>query len=247
VAALFIREMSTTHGRNAFGYGWAVLEPVAGIALLSLVFSVAFRAPSLGTNFPLFYASGLLPFLAYVDVSQKVAQSMRFSRQLMFYPGVTFIDALLARFLLNAITQILVFMTLLTLIILLFDLKVILDIPSLALGMGLALWLGLGVGTLNCYLLSSFPPWERAWAIVNRPLFIVSAVLFIFDSIPQPYQDWLWFNPLIHSIGLVRSGIYATYDASYASPGYVLAFGTVPLAIGLLFLRRHHRTIVDNG
>ena len=92
IGALFIREMSTTHGRNAFGYAWAVLEPVAGIALLSLVFSLAFRSPSLGTNFPLFYASGLLPFMAYMDVSQKVAQSIRFSRQLIFYPGVTFVD-----------------------------------------------------------------------------------------------------------------------------------------------------------
>ncbi|MBS8225372.1 sugar ABC transporter permease [Vannielia litorea] len=239
--------MSTTHGRNAFGYAWAVLEPVAGIALLSLVFSLAFRSPSLGTNFPLFYASGLLPFMAYMDVSQKVAQSIRFSRQLIFYPGVTFVDALAARFLLNAITQLLVFMILLTLIIVLFDLRVILDIPKLALGLGLALWLALGVGTLNAYLLSTFPPWERAWAILNRPLFIVSCVFFIFDQIPQPYQGWLWYNPLVHCIGLVRSGVYATYDASYASVGYVIAFGAVPFAMGLLFLRRHHRTIIENG
>ncbi|MFY0633394.1 MAG: ABC transporter permease [Vannielia sp.] len=247
VAALFIREMSTTYGRNAMGYAWAVLEPVAGIALLSLVFSLAFRAPSLGTNFALFYASGLLPFMAYLDISQKVALSLRFSRQLLHYPGVTFVDALAARFLLNTITQTLVLMILLTGIIIAFDLRVILDIPHLALGFGLAVWLALGVGTLNAYLLSSFPTWERSWAILNRPLFILSCVLFVFDDVPQPYQDWLWFNPLIHCVGLVRAGIYATYDASYTSVGYVLAVGGVPMALGLLFLRRHHRNIIDRG
>ncbi len=246
VAALFIREMSTTYGRSAMGYGWAILEPVAGIALLSLVFSLAFRAPSLGTNFPLFYASGMLPFLAYMDVSQKVAASLRFSRQLLFYPGVTFVDALLARFLLNAITQVLVFMILVTGIIQIYDLKVILDIPRLAMGMALALWLALGVGTLNCYLLSAFPSWERTWAILNRPLFILSCVFFVFDDVPQPWQDWLWFNPLIHVVGLVRSGLYATYDAGYALPGYVVACGAVPLAFGLLFLRRYHRDIIES-
>ncbi|QDC08081.1 sugar ABC transporter permease [Oceanicola sp. D3] len=239
--------MSTTYGRNAMGYAWAVIEPVAGIALLSLVFSLAFRSPSLGTNFPLFYASGLLPFLAYMDVSQKVSLSMRFSRPLMFYPGVTFVDALAARFLLNSITQILVAMIVMAGIILLYDIRVILDIPRLSLGMGLALWLALGVGTLNCYLLSTFPPWERTWAILNRPLFIVSCIFFVFDSVPQPYQDWLWFNPLIHCIGFMRAGVYATYDASYASVGYVLACGGISLALGLLFLRRHHKTIIDNG
>ncbi|SIO21106.1 ABC transporter permease [Vannielia litorea] len=247
LAALFIREMSTTYGRNAMGYAWAVLEPVAGIALLSLVFSLAFRAPSLGTNFPLFYASGLLPFLAYLDISQKVALSLRFSRQLLYYPGVTYTDALGARFLLNAVTQLLVAMILLSGIILAFDLAVILDIPHLALGFALATWLALGVGTLNCYLLSSYPAWERTWAILNRPLFIVSCVFFVFDDVPQPYQGWLWFNPLIHCIGLLRAGIYATYDAGYVSLGYVIACGGVPLALGLLFLRRHHRDIIERG
>ncbi len=237
--------MSATYGRNAFGYGWAILEPVAGIALLSLVFSVAFRSPSLGTNFPLFYASGLLPFMAYMNVSQKVAQSIRFSRQLIFYPGVTFVDALAARFLLNSITQLLVFMILLTLIIQMFDLSLILDINRLALGLVMALWLALGVGTLNAYLLSTFPPWERAWAILNRPLFIVSCVLFIFDDIPEPFQGWLWYNPLVHCVGMVRSGVYATYDASYASPAYAFAFGAVPMALGLVFLHRNHRTIIN--
>lgn len=246
VAALFMREMSTTYGRNAMGYAWAILEPVAGIVLLSLVFSAAFRAPSLGTNFPLFYASGVLPFLAYIDISQKVSGALRFSKQLLFYPGVTFIDAILARFLLNALTQALVFMIILAGLITAFDLRVILNIPHLAMGFALSLWLALGVGALNCFLASTFPSWERTWAILNRPLFILSCIFFVFDDVPQPYQDWLWWNPLIHVVGLVRSGIYATYDASYTSPGYVLACGGVPLALGLLFLRRYHQDIINN-
>ncbi|WP_315898655.1 ABC transporter permease [Vannielia litorea] len=246
IAALFIREMSTTYGRNAAGYVWAVLEPVAGIALMSIIFSIGFRSPSIGTNFPLFYASGLLPFLAYMSVSNKVAQSVRFSRQLIIYPAVTFIDAIIARFMLNAVTEILAFMILLTGIIIAFDVSVILDVPAMALGMFLALWVALGVGTLNCYLLATYPSWERTWAILNRPLFIVSCIFFIYDDIPHPYQEWLWYNPLVHCVGIVRSGVYATYDASYASAGYVIAFGAVPMALGLVFLHRNHRNIINN-
>ena len=37
VFALIIREMSTTYGRSAGGYIWAILEPVGAIALMSLV------------------------------------------------------------------------------------------------------------------------------------------------------------------------------------------------------------------
>lgn len=108
VFALILREMSTTYGRSPGGYIWAIAEPVAGTALLAFAFSVAFKSPPLGTNFALFYATGLLPFMIYTDIANKVAESIRFSRQLLFYPKVTFMDAILARFILNFTVQIIV-------------------------------------------------------------------------------------------------------------------------------------------
>ena len=42
VIALMLREMSATYGRSSLGYLWAILEPVAGIFLLTFVFSLAF-------------------------------------------------------------------------------------------------------------------------------------------------------------------------------------------------------------
>ena len=76
-------------------------------------------------------------------------------------------------------------------------------------------------------------------------MFIVSCVIFLFDTVPQPYRDWLWWNPLIHPIGLIRRGFYATYDANYVSFIYVFAVAAVTLAAGLLLLRRYHRDIIN--
>ena len=101
ISALMLREMSTMYGRSRGGYIWALAEPVLGIVLLSVIFSIGFRTPQLGTNFPMFYATGLIPFLTFNDVSTKVAQSINYSRQLLTYPCVTFVDAIVARFLLN--------------------------------------------------------------------------------------------------------------------------------------------------
>ena len=245
IVALMLREMSSTHGRSALGYLWAILEPVAGIFLLTFVFSLALRSPAIGTNFPLFYASGMLPFAAYMDTHQKMSVALRFSRQLLFYPGVTFMDALLARFFMVIITQIMVGVVVFTGIIVGYGVDVILDPPAIALGYAFAFSLGAGIGTLNCFLLSIYPLWERAWAILNRPLFILSCIFFLFESVPQPYQDWLWWNPLVHATGQVRAGIFATYDASYISPLYVFSVALITLAIGLLLLRRYHRDIVN--
>jgi capsular polysaccharide transport system permease protein len=245
VVALLLREMSTTYGRSALGYFWAILEPVAGIALMTLVFSYALRAPAIGTNFPLFFASGILPFIAYTDSSQKIAQALRFSRSLLFYPGVTFIDAIFGRFLMSFMTNVMISLFLFTGIIVVFDLRLIIDMPSIALGFSMAFALGAGIGTLNCFLLTSFPTWERVWAVMNRPLFLVSCVFFLFDTIPLPYRDWLWWNPLVHVVGAVRRGIYSTYDAPYVSPLYVYAVSLVCMALGLLLLRRYHKDLLN--
>ncbi len=246
IVALMLREMSTTHGRSALGYLWAILEPVAGIMLMTFIFSFAFRTPSIGTSFPLFFASGILPFMTYMDISSKLAVSLRFSSKLLFYPGVTYVDAMLARLLLNAMTQSLVAGVVLTGIIVIYDVDVILDIPAIVLGFVMAITLGVSVGTLNCYLLSLYPVWERIWAILNRPMFIISCIFFTFETVPLPYRDWLWWNPLVHIVGQVRSGVYTTYEAGYVSHLYVFGISAAMLATGLLLLRRYHRDIIND-
>lgn len=243
--ALILREMGTTYGGSPGGYAWAVLEPAAGIALLTVIFSLAFRSPPIGINFPLFYASGLIPFFVFQDVSTKIAQALLFSKQLLAYPSVTFIDAILGRFLLNMMTQIMVAGILFGGILAVFDTRVIVDLPEMALSLTLAAFLALGVGTLNCFLFTMFPVWQRVWGILMRPMFILSCVLFVFDTIPQPYRDWLWYNPLVHLVGIMRRAVYASYDATYVSVPYVLAIAAVCLLLGLVFLRRYNQELLD--
>ncbi|TCP60572.1 capsular polysaccharide transport system permease protein [Rhodovulum bhavnagarense] len=246
VAALVLREMSSTYGRSALGYVWAILEPVAGIFLLTFIFSLAFRSPGIGTSFPLFFASGILPFMLYMDISQKVSTSIRFSRQLLFYPGVTFLDAIIGRLILNTFTQTMVSVIVLAGIIMIYDLDVILEPVRIAVAFSMAIALGLGIGTLNCFLLSVFPVWERTWAILNRPLFIVSCIIFLYDSVPMPYREWIWWNPLVQVVGTSRDGIYATYDASYVSELYVFGVSAICFALGMLLLYRYNRDILND-
>lgn len=245
IGALILREMSSSYGRTPGGYAWAVVEPVGGIAILSFIFSVMFRNPQLGISFPLFYATGMLPFMMFSTINAKVAQSLTYSRPLLAYPSVTYLDAILARFILNFLTELMVAYIVFTGIILMFDTRVILDFPSLGLAFALTGALALGIGTLNCFLTTTFPIWQQAWSILMRPMFILSGTMFIFDSIPAPVRGWMWYNPLIHVVGLTRRGIYASYDAPYASPAYVLGIAGVCGLAGLLLLRRYHRIILQ--
>lgn len=245
VTALMLREMQTTYGRSPGGYLWALVEPVAGIALLTIIFSIGFRAPPLGTDFAPFYASGVVPFLFFNTVSTKVAQSLQFSRQLLVYPSVNFVDAILARVLVNTITQILVGYIVFTGLLVVYDTRGALDFGAMIVSFSLTALLATGIGTLNCFLTLQFPVWAIIWSILMRPMFLISCIFFLFDSIPDPYQGWLWFNPLVHVIGLMRSGFYSTYDAYYVSVPYVAAVSMICLSVGLLFLSRYYRDLLD--
>ncbi|MFD3191543.1 ABC transporter permease [Sedimentitalea sp. HM32M-2] len=245
ILALILREMSTRYGRTPGGYVWGILEPLAAILFLSVGFSLVMRSPSLGTSFLLFYATGYLPFNLYQTLSGMIGAAIRFSKPLLKYPAVTWLDAVLARFLLNSLTGILVTIILLTGILAVIDSRATLDLPPMVLAMALAMALGLGVGTVNCAISGLFPIWELIWSILTRPLFIASGIFFLYDNMPPMAQDLLWFNPLIHIVGLMRTGFYPTYSAGYVDVVYVLGLSLGLLAMGLLLLGRYHRDILN--
>ena len=239
VFALMLREMVTTYGRSPGGYLWAVLEPVAAIALLSFAFSLAFRAPSLGVSFPLFYATGYLPFMLFHDVSAKTAGAIRFSLPLLNFSALTWVDVILARFFLNLFTHLVTAALVIGGLILLLDARATFDMAHVLAGFGLAALLALGVGLINAYLFLAFPAWERVWQVLTRPLFIMSGVFFLFEDLPQEIQGFLWFNPLFHLTGETRRGFYATYPADYVSLSFMLLLALGTGLVGVLLLSRH--------
>lgn len=246
VVALMLREMATSYGRSAGGYLWAILEPVLGVVLLSVLFSMTLRRPPIGDSFALFYASGFLPFAMFNSLCNKIARSVAFSRPFMAYPCVTFMDTLVARLLLNGLTDIVVMVLVVCGIMAVAGLPIWIDLGRMSVTLLLILLLAAGIGTLNCFLMTSFPVYERVWSIATRPLFLISGVFFTFSALSSQVQDILWYNPLIHIIGLARMSLYPTYNGEYVSVGYVALVGSVTLFFGLMLLVRHFKRLMES-
>ena len=63
IHALIIRETRTRFGDARLGYGWALIEPILHILLLSAVFSLLVRGrPPIGAHFFVFYYTGLIRY-----------------------------------------------------------------------------------------------------------------------------------------------------------------------------------------
>ena len=247
MAALILREMGSTYGQSPGGYLWAILQPLGMIMVLSIGFSLLLRSPSLGTSFLLFYATGYLPFDLYGQVASKTMSALKYSRPLLAYPRVTWLEAILARFVLNLLTVSAVSCILLTLILAIEPNRSIITLGYVLQGFAMCALLGLGIGMVNCLLSGLFPVWKNAWAIISRPLFLASGILYIFEDLPVVAQQILWFNPLIHGTALSRKGFYPTYDASFVSIEYGFGFALVCMLVGMLFMRTHYRTILETN
>ena len=244
IFALILREMSATNGRTAGGYIWKLGEPVLGIALFSFVASLAFRSPSLGNSFAIFFAGGWLPFLAFNDVQNRVASAITFSRRLLTYPSVTVIDAILARAILATVTQVVIFYLLVASLELVLTTETSYRFERVIAGMCMAVALGIGIGIFNCFFWHYFPLWRVVWNIITRPLMILSGVLFIYEDVPASYQSLIWWNPLVHVTGYTRSGFFSNYNPEWVSFIYVYLFALIPAVIGLFFLYHFHRRIL---
>lgn len=242
IISLMLREMATSYGRSPGGYIWAIAEPVAGLLLLTVVFSFVLRSPPLGNNFPLFYATGFLPFIFYTSITSRVGLAIRYSKPLLAYPKVSYFDAIVSRFLLNAMTNMVVSIIVFGGIIAFYDLNVTANFMNILEAYGMVSILALSLGTLNCFLFMSFPVWEQIWSILNRPMFILSSILFVLEGISEPLRSIIWYNPLVHVIAKMRAGFYSTYDARYASPFYVYSLSLIILFFSLLLLSRHYRS-----
>lgn len=214
------------------GYLWAILEPVAGIMLMTAIFSAGFRTPSLGTNFAIFYASGFMPYIMFQKLSSSLGNSVRQSRSLLTFPRVTVADALAAVIILEILTQLTISCIIFSALRVFYDTRTILDLPVLINTYLMAIALGVGIGILNCFLFMQFNLWRTVWGILTRPLVIISGVIFLHEKVPEPYRTWLEWNPLVHVTGEARKAFYISYHAEYVDPIFVYTISGVCAVIG---------------
>lgn len=240
VASLVLREMRIRYGRSKFGYLWAVVEPVAYVVALTIVFSYADRPVPHGNSLPLFFAMGIIPFRMFTSISNQLTAAILSNQALLNYPIVREFDTVLARFILEATTSFAV------LVILLTGIWLIEDVPGpsqplrMLEGLGLIMLFAFGVGLTNACIVRYFASWQNFYRIMTAPLLFISGVFYSMTQLPTEARNILSWNPLIHGIEITRDGYYANYRAPHVDPGYLLAMGLALLVIGL-FLERFYR------
>lgn len=236
--SLIQREMSTSYGASPGGYIWAILSPLGTTAVMAMAFSLIVRTPPLGTSFLVFYAAGVMPFNMFNQLTAKISNSVSYSKPLLAYSRVTWIDSVLARFILNILTQLVIFALVMTIILSFVDAHTMIRPGPLFAGIAIMAMLGLGLGLINCLMIGYLPVWGELWGILSRPMFLVSGIFFLVEDLPPKVRNIIEWFPMAQGVAMVRSGFYPTYDPQFVSLSYCFGISFGMILFGLLFMRR---------
>lgn len=229
-----LRDMRTRFGRTFFGYVIMVMWPLTHLLLLTSIYILARRAVLVGTSAPVFFGTGILPYILCLYPARMTMMSLTQNAPLLYFPIVKSFDVIAARGFLEVITAFWV-TAIFCLVLYIFGVDIMPIYPEEALlAIFSTVYLAFSIGFLAAVLFKLM----RAWAMVQIGLLILmyftSGALIVPSSLPNSIQTFIWFNPLLHSVEWLRSAYYDGYSYGQLSRSYLLGFATLLMFSGLL-------------
>jgi ABC-type polysaccharide/polyol phosphate export permease len=241
LASFARREVLNRYAGSAAGLGWALIHPLALLAVYAFVFSSVFRValpPEAGSaSYIAFVAVTLWPWLMFADALDRGTAAVQANADLVrkvAFPHRLLVEAaVLASFAVHAVGYLAVLLILRALgePILLSGLPwALVLIALLALGtIGLAAFLA----TLQVLLRDV----QQVVAVLMTLLFYATPVLYPASLVPERFRSWLHANPLAWLVERLREVMLAGAGPSPVDLG--IAVGALTsLAAGLWVFHR---------
>jgi capsular polysaccharide transport system permease protein len=235
--ALMLRDIKTRFGGTELGFLIAVAWPLSHILILLLINSGLGRAAPYGDSAALWFATGIIPFMAFNYMSRFIMMGIVLNRPLLSFPVVKIMDILMARAIVEVLSAGLVI--LITLAIFWgygIDFMPA-DVVQAASALLAMMLLGLGFGVINGIIAAAFPFWITIYALSMILFWISSGILFVPDALPEAFRVPLSYLPYLQGVEWMRSAYYDGYGSVVIDKTYLVAVGAVSLFAGLIFER----------
>jgi capsular polysaccharide transport system permease protein len=237
LVALMLRDIKTRFFGNAFGFLIAIAWPLSHILILLGINAAAGRAAPYGESGALWFATGIVPFMAFSYMSRFIMMGIVLNRPLLTYPAVKITDILFARAIIEVLSAGTVVLSAMFIFWMLDIAFMPIDLVQACLALGASMILGLGFGVINAIIAAAMPAWITGYALFTIVLWMASGVLFVPDALPELVRYPLSFNPMLHGVEWMRASYYEGYGATILDKTYMIAFALICLFTGLALER----------
>lgn len=242
-AFLALRDVKVRYKQAAFGAGWAVLQPLAGVAVFTVVFRDLAGVPSDGVPYPLFAYVGLTIWAYFSGSATKATQSLVQNAPLVskiYFPRIIAPVAGV----LPGLLDLLIALALLAVLLPVYGRAPgweILTVPLLIIPLVLsALAVGLWLGTLNVM----YRDVSQGITLIIQLLLFISPVAYPASAVPGSWRTVYFLNPVA---GIIEAFRWAILGGPWPGGNFVLSLSVtvVLLAGGTAYFLRVERRFAD--
>lgn len=232
-----LRTLRGRYQQSALGWLWAIVQPVATVAIFAVVFTRILPVDTGGVPYILFSYTAVVPWTllatSVTDMAMSLVQNMNLVSKIYFPREALPIAGLLARLVDFGISFVL-----LVILVVVFQISIspiaLLYLPLILL-IQFALILGFGIGTaaLNVFYRDVDPLLK----LVIQVWFYASPVLYPVSMVPEKWQWFYFLNPMSGIIAAYRDVlIYDRLPGTYLLPAVVVSILT--FVAGYWFFKR---------
>ncbi|MCM8612194.1 ABC transporter permease [Accumulibacter sp.] len=245
--ALFLREAVTRVSGSRAAWLWLILEPVAHLSIVMLIFSAVRRRLFDGVSFALFLAIGILAYNLFRNCATRSMAAISANRALFAYRQVKAVDVVLVRAFLEGVIQFFVGGVLLAAMSVV-GFHTLPHDPLAVFFLFAVFWaFGTGVGLILSAGSTLVPEIGKLATLFFVPLYFLSGVLYSPRILPPEMREWLLLNPLMHGLELLRAAFFANYTVvSGVEVGYLVTSTCASIFLGLaLHVRFSSRLVME--
>jgi capsular polysaccharide transport system permease protein len=234
VRALVLRDMRARFGAGFISYLVAIGIPLIHLLGLMVVPLFANQIAPIGTDYGLFAATGVLPYILCLYPARMMMLCLVDSGPLLSFPAVKPLDVIWARALLETAVAFTVTLCFLFFLVLA-DIEVLPHNAAEATAAILStIYLGIGLGFVGAIVFKLFRAWMFVQLLIVIVMYLTSSAFILPRLLPEEVRDIIWFNPLFHCVEWMRLAYYEGYGEDLLSRSYLLGFSSVLFAVGML-------------
>ncbi len=241
---LTLRDIKLRYKQTALGVAWAVIQPLATMAVFAVFFGKLGNLPSDGQPYALFVLVGLLPWqlfsYALTQSSNSLVAEQRLITKVYFPRLIVPVASVLA-----GLVDFFVALVLVMIGLAVFQVVPSFAILALPLFVLLAVLTALAIGLWLSALNVQYRDIRYTLPFLTQFLLFLSPVAYPASMIPEQYRIFYGLNPMSGVIEGTRWAILSTAEPDWGLMAVSTVVVTVLLAGGLYYFKRMEKTFAD--
>ena len=239
-----VRDVTIRYRQTAFGAAWAILQPLAFMAVFTIIFGRFAGISSDGLPYALFSLSAMVPWMFFANAFLLSSESLVMNQTLIskiYFPRLFIPAGVIAA----GCVDFSISLAILFVILLVYGIVPSLALFALPLLIAIAVATALGAGTALSAVNVRYRDVRYVIPFATQLWFFISPTVYPSSSLSEPLRTLSAINPMVGVIEGFRWALLHNGSAPWELIGISAASAAVLLVVGLAYFDRVERSFAD--